>query len=422
MRFKEIYIPRDTEIIDTTLREGSQSPELRDAGKEFFRTEDKIAIVEGLIRSGVRFIELFSPIVSPRDAEDFKVIVGFRNKMVQEGFPYVYILAHVRCQKEDAEEALKAGADGLNFYMGTSPESIAGNHGKSLDQVSRIAADLIGNIRRDNPNMPLRFSGEDAFRTRFEDLIIPYHAVADFVDRFGEPDTVGIAKPEEVVERLIKLRKEFPDHDFEGHFHHDRARSLENAIAASSTGLIYMNTSLLGLGERSGITDFSDYMFRRYEESENNVRGYDISLIYSLNVLLASLINLRIPSRLIISATNRTHSAGVHVGAMLKNEDTYESNKSDLIKFGVNQRKLLLGPLSGWHAIFYCLREFLDYDPEEITEKLARDITTEFKDKVHDALEKNPNIKPKDILEAIAHQRKLTKIGKPQTQIETIME
>jgi len=48
-------------IIDTTLREGQQSPLLFDSRKYRFDLEDKKNLVNALIRLGVSHIEFFSP-------------------------------------------------------------------------------------------------------------------------------------------------------------------------------------------------------------------------------------------------------------------------------------------------------------------------------------------------------------------------
>ena len=56
-----------------------------------------------------------------------------------------------------------------------------------------------------------------------------------------------------------------------------------------------------------------------------------------------------------VSLTNRTHAAGVHQGAVLRNTAAYEAHPLDL--FGVNESEILLGPLSGWNIIHYFLKE-----------------------------------------------------------------
>ena len=49
------YQPRPLEIIDTTLREGSQTSLLHDHYKYFFTQDDKIEIARDLITFGVKF-------------------------------------------------------------------------------------------------------------------------------------------------------------------------------------------------------------------------------------------------------------------------------------------------------------------------------------------------------------------------------
>ena len=68
------YTPRPLEVIDTTLREGSQSSLLHDHYKYFFTPEDKVEIVRALIVYGVKFVELFAPVVSPHERDDFEAI------------------------------------------------------------------------------------------------------------------------------------------------------------------------------------------------------------------------------------------------------------------------------------------------------------------------------------------------------------
>ena len=72
------YTPRDLEIIDTTLREGSQTSLLHDHYRYFFSQTDKTEIVQALIIYGVKFIELFAPIVSPQERDDMAAIQAIK--------------------------------------------------------------------------------------------------------------------------------------------------------------------------------------------------------------------------------------------------------------------------------------------------------------------------------------------------------
>ena len=372
------YQPRKLEIIDTTLREGSQTSLLHDHYKYFFTTADKIEIVRSLILYGVKFIEMFAPNVSPQEAVDFAAIKEARDELVVQ-CGYTFLLAHVRCHPADVEAAIKAGADGLNMYMGTSDVSRNYNHGQALEEIGRRGQTLIEQIHKDYPELILRFSGEDAFRTREEDLFRVYDGIAPFVARFGTPDTVGVATPGAVARRIQLLRERYPQVDMEGHFHDDRGFALVNALESVRAGVRYINTTLLGVGERSGITSMTALLFNLFIDKQYDyLDGYHLRGSYPINVLMADKLRKLVPSKEPVSLTNRTHAAGVHQKAMINSASTYEANPLD--QFGVTESEILLGPLSGWNVIHYFLKEICGFDIDEAT---AKAITTSFKKQVY---------------------------------------
>jgi len=409
------YTPRPLEIIDTTLREGSQTSLLHDHYKYFFSQTDKEEIVRALIVYGVKFIELFAPIVGPRERDDLAAIQKVRDSLItQRG--YTFLLAHIRCHPADVESAIAAGFDGLSFYIGTSIHSRKNSHGKNLDQIVRQARSLIEEVRRDAPHLVLRFSGEDGFRTDTEDLFRVYDEIAPLVDRLGVSDTVGVATPDAVARRVQALQQRYPDVDLECHFHDDRGFALVNGLAAVKSRARYVNTSVLGIGERSGITSMTALLFnlfvdRRYELLE----GYNLSGSYPINVMVASKLNKLVPSKEPVSLTNRTHAAGVHQKAVLNSAVTYEAHPLD--QFGVTESEILLGPLSGWNAIYYFLREIKYFQIDEAT---AREITAVFKERVYDI---GPDTSPARVLVEIAEKEfKLKRLEIPAPYRDAVLQ
>jgi homocitrate synthase len=95
-------------------------------------------------------------------------------------------------------------------------------------------------------------------------------------------------------------------------------------------------------------------------------------------VLVADKLKTLVPPKEPVSLTNRTHTAGVHQGAVLQDASTYEAHPLDL--FGVSERDILLGPLSGWNIVHYFLHEIHYF---KIDEPAARQITARFKEKVY---------------------------------------
>ncbi len=388
------YQPRPLEIVDSTLREGQQTSLLHDHFKYFFTRADKEEILRALIIYGVKFVELFAPVVSAQERDDFAALKAVRDSLItQKG--YTFLLAHVRCHPRDVEPAIAAGADGLNFYIGTSEAARAFNHGQDLHSLASRARGLIEEVRRCHPRLVLRFSGEDAFRTRAVDLFRVYDEIAPLVSRLGLPDTVGVATPSLVAERVQALRERYPGVDLEAHFHDDRGFALVNALAAVQNGVRYLDTTVTGIGERSGITSQTALLFNLHIDRDyDKLEGYHLRGSYPLNVLVADKLKMLVPFREPVSLTNRTHTAGVHQGAVLRGAAAYEAHPLD--QFGVTESEILLGPLSGWNAIHYFLKEIRYYPVDEAT---ARAITTVFKARVYQL---GPGEAPEQLLVSIA--------------------
>ena len=73
---------RPVEVIDTSLRDGLQSPMWDDTGTFYPSRADKIAITNSLIKYGVGFIEVFSPIVNGREKEDLGMVIAARDQII----------------------------------------------------------------------------------------------------------------------------------------------------------------------------------------------------------------------------------------------------------------------------------------------------------------------------------------------------
>lgn len=402
------YTPRALEIVDTTLREGQQTSLLHDHHKYFFTRTDKEEILRALIIYGVKFVELFSPVVSAQEREDFIALRAVRDALItQKG--YTFLCAHVRCHPRDVEAALEAGADGLHFYIGTSAESRVFNHGRDIDTLTREARTLIEDVRRNHPHLIVRFSGEDAFRTREADLYHVYDEIAPFVHRLGLPDTVGVATPLTVNQRVSALRQRYPQLDFEGHFHDDRGFALINSLEALRSGMRFIDTTILGIGERSGITSLTALLFNLHIEREyDKLEGYHLRGSYPLNVLFADKLKMLVPSREPVSLTNRTHTAGVHQNAVLRDSSAYEAHPLD--QFGVSESEILLGPLSGWNIIHYFLKEIRYF---QIDESTAKEVAAAFKERIY---KMPPGGSPEQVLLELAEREfGLARLALPET-------
>lgn len=391
------------DFVDTTFRDGQQSPLLFDTYKYRFNLEDKKILMEGLVRLGIRHFEFFSPVVSEIEENDFIKLKKHISSFSKEKLMYI---AHCRVLEKDVEKALEVGFNGLNLYIGASKYAQSSSHNNSLDEIKNKTHSLIKALRKKYPQLYIRFSAEDTFRTALKDVFSLYDLLYPYVNTFGMPDTVGEATPDVVDKTVRALKQRYPKVNLECHFHNDRGLSMINALTAVKAGASYIDTSVWGLAERSGITSITGLLLNLVHEDPLFEKKYNISLSYPINIIMASILKMQVPYTEPVSLTNRTHTAGVHQKAILRNTKVYEAHGLD--KFGVTKNQVLLGPLSGWNLIHYFLREVQGF---EITKEQAQEIASLFKAQTVRLTKK---LKPEELLKSIISQYKLQQTTIPK--------
>ena len=394
------------DFIDTTLRDGQQSPLLFDTQKYRFNSEQKMQIVNGLIALGVRHIELFAPVVSSIEAQDTQLIMESIRAYSKR--KKIKLLAHCRLHEGDIKSAIEAGFDWLHLYIGTSAYAKKSSHKLSQKEIISQARSILKQVRAANPNLYLRMSAEDAFRTPMKQIVQLYDEVTEYVDTLGAPDTVGIATPDLVTKIIGQLVKEYPKNKIECHFHNDRGLAVANALWAVKAGAHFIDTSVWGLAERSGIPSITAMLFNLVLENPELMKRYDTNQAYPLNVMMGSLLGIQVPYSEPISLTNRTHTAGVHQKAVINNAKVYEAHS--LANWGVHKNQLLLGPLSGWNLIFYYLKEMGNF---VVTPDQAKEITKVFKSR---CARLKANFNPEDLLFTIAENFALVRQVVPKAE------
>lgn len=390
-------------IIDTTFRDGQQSPLLFDTYKYRFNQREKKQLFSALVKLGIRYFEFFSPVVSEVEKNDFCQLKKMAPTLTSDK---VYFLAHCRCHETDINESLALGFDGLNLYLGLSKLAQKFSHNHNFKEILNLTKNLINHLRKSYPDLYLRFSGEDSFRTPLKNIYQVYDQIYPYVNTFGLPDTVGIATPKDVSQRIKALKVRYPKANFEGHFHNDRGLSLINAVSAVESGIEFLDSSVWGLAERSGITSVTALLLNFNYLNKNLCQNYNLALCYPLNVLMGTILNMQVPFTEPVSLTNRTHTAGVHQKAVMNKKDVYEGHNLEI--FGVNKNQMFLGPLSGWNLIFYYLKEIKGY---VITQEKAKEIAKIFKDSV---CQINKSLSPEELLNKIIRKFKLVKVKIPK--------
>ncbi len=322
-------------IIESTLREGEQF------ANAFFSSEQKVEIARLLDTFGVEYLELTSPAASPQSRMDIEAItkLGLKAK----------ILTHVRCHMDDAKLAVDTGVEGIDVVFGTSSFLREFSHGKDIPYIIDSAIEVIEFVKRQG--LEVRFSSEDSFRSDLVDLLTIYRAVDKIgVTRVGIADTVGVANPRQVYD-LVKTLRGVVHCDIEFHGHNDTGCAVANAYCALEAGATHVDTSVLGIGERNGITPLGGLVARMYVNNPEMIRErYDLPLLREVENYVAGLVNVDVPfNNYITGFTAFTHKAGIHAKAILNNPSTYEIlNPAD---FGLTRYIHVAHRLTGWNAI-----------------------------------------------------------------------
>ncbi|KAH0522067.1 hypothetical protein TsFJ059_005980 [Trichoderma semiorbis] len=332
-------------IIESTLREGEQF------ANAFFDTETKIKIAKAL------------PVSSPQSYEDCKTICGLGLK--------AKILTHVRCNMEDAKKAVECGVDGVDLVIGTSSFLQKYSHGKTIAIIKETALEVIQYVK--SQGVEVRFSSEDSFRSDLVDLLSLYKAVDQAgVNRVGVADTVGGATPRMVYD-LIRTLRGVVSCDIETHFHDDTGCAVANAHSALEAGATHIDTSVLGIGERNGITPLGALMARMVVTAPDYViNKYNLKALKDLEELVASSVQINIPfNNPITGFCAFTHKAGIHAKAILANPSTYEI--IDPAIFGLTRYISINSRITGWNAIrARCEQLGLKMTDDEVKEVTAK--------------------------------------------------
>lgn len=168
------------------------------------------------------------------------------------------------------------------------------SHGKDMAFIKAKAQEVIEYVK--SKDIEIRFSGEDSFRSEFSDILQLYSLVDRLgVDRVGIADTVGGATPLEVFDKVEALRK-VVSCDIETHFHNDTGCANANAFVALEAGATHIDTTVLGIGERNGITSLGGLMACLMSTDRRFILNkYNLEKLGCLEQLVAKIVSVEIP-------------------------------------------------------------------------------------------------------------------------------
>ncbi len=329
-----MHIDRKVEILDSTLREGEQTPGVS------FSVDQKIALAKRLDAFGVDFIEMGHPAVSPDVYESVEALNDLSlcaNKV-----------AHGRAAKSDINDALAIGVEWIGIFFGTSAISL--KHKFNVDRPTALRRIREAVTYGKDKGLKLRFTAEDASRTDIDFLIQVAQLVQSCgADRFSLADTVGCLTPTKTY-KLVKSVKSELDIPIHVHCHNDLGLATANTLSALEAGAQCVDVAVNGLGERCGLAPLAEVVTVLVNIYKVN-RQWELCLIPELTELVTEFSQLDAGDNQPVTGKNAfSHKAGLHVKAVVKDPRSYEAISPESIN---RTRKLVIDKYTGRDAIKY---------------------------------------------------------------------
>lgn len=324
-------ITHDVLLLDTTLREGEQTPGVT------FTIEEKLEIAKKLDEIGIDMIEAGDPNVSGDVKEAIR-------RIAKEGLK-AEILAHCRALIPDVENAASCEVDRIAIFLGTSKSHLQYKLKKDEDKAIELVSKAIEHAK--DQGLKVRFTAEDASRTDRGFLLrICREAQDTGADRISIPDTVGIMVPDAVRELFQDLSHELKA-QLDTHCHNDLGLATANTLAGLEGGATAAHVTINGLGERSGIAPLSEVAVAL--KVHYGIETVKLESLPALSLLIERFSGIvPAPNTPIIGENAFTHKAGIHVAGVLANPSTYEGFPPDLIG---RQRDIIIDKYTGIHAV-----------------------------------------------------------------------
>ncbi|MCL1632537.1 hypothetical protein M3N64_11470 [Sporolactobacillus sp. CPB3-1] len=232
-------------IVDTTLRDGEQSPSVN------FTRQQKLDIASLLDDVGVTQIEAGIPAGSREEKETICQIIN-RCK-------HAKIAVWSRLNMNDLRQCMDCGPDLIHISIPVSDLQIYSKLRKDRHWLINQLFSSLELLIDQHVNMKhISIGFEDAFRADNELLIKLCNILLDFnIRRIRLADTVGTMVPSLCRKRFTELAEETGHSaQFGFHGHNDLGMGLANTIEALKCSCNYADTTLMGIGERTGNCDF----------------------------------------------------------------------------------------------------------------------------------------------------------------------
>lgn len=352
-------MPVKIEIMDTTLRDGEQTP-----GVSFSQTE-KFNVAKILLNEvKVDRIEIASARVSKGEMEAVKLISGW---CAANGYlDRVEVLGFVDGTLS-VDWIVESGAKVMNLLCKGSLKHVQFQLKKTPEEhihdIKNVIHYAVQKGIRVNVYLEIWSEGIIESPDYVFQLI---DALKDEpVERFMLPDTLGTLEPEMTYRCIKTIVDKYPRIHFDYHSHNDYDMSVANTLMAVRAGVRGVHTTVNGLGERTGNAPLSSVIGVLKDFCQGVEVTVEETKLTKISKIVEAFSGIRIPgNKPIIGENVFTQTSGIHADG--DNKGNLYFNKLMPERFG-RLRKYALGKSSGKASIIKNLEELgIELDKEAI--------------------------------------------------------
>lgn len=370
MRHVPMECPKELYISDTTFRDGQQA-------MQPFEVKDIVELYKKLHRLGgkngvIRQSEFF--LYSDKDKEAV-------TKCLDLGYEFPEVTSWIRANEKDFELVKQFGIKETGILVSCSDYHIF----KKMNMTRREAMDkylAIVKMALDRGIVP-RCHFEDITRADYFGFVVPFAIELMRLSReSGIPikiracDTMGYgvtypgtAMPRSVQGVIYGFRyyAQVPSEQLEWHGHNDFYKAVTNSATAWLYGCSTVNTTLLGIGERTGNTPL-EAMAIEYASLRGTTNGMNLEVISEIADYFEDEMGYNIPPQTPFVGKNfNVTKAGIHADGMLKDQEIY--NIFDTEKILGRAPRVVVDAFSGLAGIAYWVNAYYELPTDDKIDK-----------------------------------------------------
>jgi 2-isopropylmalate synthase len=330
------------EILDTTLRDGSQQEGLS------LTVDDKLKVAEQLDILGVTYIEGGWPGAHPKDNEFFKRALkelNFKNsKLVAFGATRK---AGAKTETDqNIKNLLNSGCEYVCMVAKAWDLHVKYALLTTLDEAKKMVYDSVKFLT--DKDIKVFLDAEhffDGYKANKNFALSILKAAQDAgALRLVLCDTNGGSLPDEISATVGQVNKTFKTLGI--HCHNDTGCAVANSIAAVKSGAIQVQGCINGYGERTGNADLSVLIPNlSLKLGYETIPEKNIYLLTPVANHIAELINTAVsPQKPYVGSAAFAHKAGLHTSANARKAGAYEHIDPTLVG---NTARYLVSEMSG---------------------------------------------------------------------------